>query len=653
MDEQQPNTTPPTPQSPETLSVSGVNLVPEPLPQLIEPLPQIPTISLWEKIKVFFSSTLGKTITFTALFLGITTYILTSSNSVLFKGSFNSNDLGSFNAADQGGVATSAAEAPVVTDAQREISALPNNMLSDEVVDRNATAAIGNRAKSDATIDTSIVGTNSGRNLATISQQDLINQRTIIPDGVNNTTILPRTDDGAPSPILTPSAPTGLTATCGDKDVTLRWIPVVHGGAPITYKLRVDDLSNGWSKENSILPPNTGDTFINDTPTLYTFPPKLDQEYKWWVSATDGTTESAISNGANFTCKSPITRPTAINPTGLEGSKTVIPPTQTTPPAPTLCGDNEYFVKSGASGTCQKIPAYKGAAGQSDFICGLYKAMIDDAASYKLNELTKKSLQSSLTLQCKVAAVATPPAPTLCGDNEYFAKSGTSGACQKIIVYQGTAGQSDAMCKAYYKNILDGVENKLNETTKKSLATSIAECKAIPAVGQPPVTPPKQLLCPLGTHLPFGLGTIPSDCKLLPSIQGLKGIKVKVVCEDLTKLATQGPLLKMDPATEQQLLKTINGKECNKKIVPKYSGNQNEEKKPPVQEKVKTVYVNQSAKNQAPPIDKSAVASITPLHPVAGANLPSATSETGPAIWIYGIGAALSYFTARKTKKRK
>ncbi len=657
MDEPQVNITPaptstPLITPPETSSGSGVTLVPDAPAPLIEPLPQIPTTTLWERIKLFFSSGLGKTITFTVLFLGITAYILTSSNSVLFKGQFPMG-------ADQGNGLTPPSDIPLISEEQSQVSQLPPGALDDNPVDKKASEAItsSGTTPNTTTIDKNLItggalnGAIIGANLGTISQQDLINQNAVTGDIANNTSFISPTDDGAAGPPVTPGQATNLEASCSSdaKKITFTWAaPTGYVGVgTLAYTLKVIGKKMDGSAGEDFTIPTTSATKAE-------FEVKEEQKHTWSISTLwNGKAVSSVAGAGDPVCGPKKITQTVTTPTPepLKASDSAVNIANITPASltPTPCGNNEYFVKTATGGTCQKVPAYKGAAGQSEFICGLYEAMLGDVNGYKLNQVTQESLKAATasTLKCKTAPVVT--APTLCADNEYFAKSGTSGACQKIITYQGTAGQSDAMCKSYYKAILDDATNKLNETTKKNLATWITECKAVP--GAVVVTPPKPVLCPLGTYLPSGLGTIPLNCQPLPSIGGVKGIKIKVVCEDLTKLAAQGPLLKMDPATEQQLLKTINGKECGKKVVPKNSGNQKQEEKPVVKEKI--VYVNQAPKNLPPPIDQSAIASVAPQHPVAGPSLPSATSETGPAIWIYGIGAAMSYLAGRRKKNRK
>lgn len=533
-------------------------------------------LSLWQKILGFFSSTLGKTLIFTILFLGIGGYILASSNTVLWKGSAAPGEI-DFSSQN---IRTAADE--VIN--QNNVRPTSQSMPIDP--SRSIPGPTGNVAVLDTTIPDNQNPLSRG-----ISQQDLINQGSVNPNLLNpNNNLISPTDDGAPSPNLTPGAATGLMATCSSdkKQLTLSWTaPTGYiGQGTLAYSFSaIGKKADGTAGNTSIYQPST-------TEVKQELAVSEEQIFIWSVKTLWNGQAIANADGTPVTCgpKSAVNsavlgliggatdsgvklaKPDAsgimnlINDTSKPAASSSTP-VNNPPATPTICGNNEYFVQDSTKGSCQKIPAFIGAAGQSEFICGIYSQILQDPTGYKINDATKLILEGSLKNQCKM------PIPAK------------------------------------------------KEEPKKD-----------------PLKDPLATVCPTGKYL--ASGAIPADCKPIPSTAGLTAYPLEVACNQLKIIANQAPLLKMDTNTEQMVLQEINSEKCTPKKIE-------ESKKEVAKKEEPKKEVAGTTKKPTETLATHEVAHVTPTHPTAG-YAPKATSETGPAIWIYGIGAAISYFATRR-----
>ena len=109
-----------------------------------------------------------------------------------------------------------------------------------------------------------------------------------------------------PPVIITPTPPTGLTASCSTDEAkaTLAWNAV--SGAT-NYHVRIDDTQNnsascasGWFCSD---PPDK--LLDNYTPTSYTANITAGQAYKWWVHSVNSAGYSAQTEGT-FSCTIPV-----------------------------------------------------------------------------------------------------------------------------------------------------------------------------------------------------------------------------------------------------------------------------------------------------------------------------------------------------------
>lgn len=523
------------------------------------------------------------------------------------------------------------------------------------------------------------------------------------------------------SPPPPPTAPTEVCAA-GGKTATLRWIAPTYS-ASLTYTVRVDNLKNGWALENSPLPINPGDTVAKNLPPMYDATIDPGQEYKWWVTAVNQQNqESTILNGTNFKCQSASALLGLLGGSSTSGTDIKLakpnnaqilnlfqdgsPGTGTTP-----CGDNQYFVADGTDptkGSCQPVPDYKGAAGQSVFICGLYQTFVDDA-SYKINDATKASLKTAIANKCLVSGQVPPQPKALCDAGQY-SKTGDTTKCIAVPSILNLTGDTlKTTCDAI--KVINSTPDafKMDAATKSKIGSDANSTACNPSA--------PQTLCDTGKYLPTGKSLIPSECTATPSIANLTGDTLKTTCAQIKSLYDLGATkTKMNPQTIDDMLKVFNGDQCKIKEDkfatlcpagkypegsavpgsckdlpnpnPKTAGeltssckvysdilsagkdkNMDTNTVSDVKGKVdgicKISFVNntqggQTAKvtqpKKQPEVMKTGdIANVTPVHPVAGKSAPKKTSSTGPEMWIYGIGMGLSYgITAiRKRKNRK
>lgn len=581
-----------------------------PTPQMTPPQLKMPSLSLenelmeedsslWQKTLRFFRSTFGKILLFTALFLFIAAYILTTSNVVLFQGQF-SRGVETFDTFNETAVSTeNITQTPTAEDIGTTRSI--NNNANPFIGASGDTAQPEGSRSTSPVVDTSITAINADRNGTVIERSPSTIDSTILDTSLRNqiassgSIINPGVDDGAAAPVLPPATPTGLTATCSPDNslATLRWMPV--SGA--TYQLRIDNAKNTWIKEGSAAQKNEGDIIEDDLAlTVYSFKPELGQEYKWWMYTNANNLQSAQAVGPAFTCG---TKPLELATiTGVYPSGSQINPIDTTSqitainpnPAgsvytmtPALCGNDEYYVTDSdpAKSGCKKIPTYQGATAQSDFICGFYATILSDPVGYRINEFTKATLQTGVNSQCKSSTVVQP--------------------------------------------------TKINTT-------------------------PTAQYCPNGQYLS---GTqIPADCKTLPSITGLTGDSLKLACSQLKSLYDQGPTLKINNDTFMGLLSVVNGPLCSPQspvsntVTGTNAPDTTSETDANVSENTQTNVVTGAPKvtqtsGKLVALNNQEFGSVVPQHPVAGKK-PHRSAETGPEIWIYGVGALGSYFSMRR-----
>lgn len=679
------------------------------------------TDSKWEKIINFFKSTIGKIFIFTTLFLGIAFYILTTSNAVLFQGKISGSEgLISRSQLDTAGAVLPTGTATIDT---------------SKILDQNL--VIGN------------------------TQNDLIaNSNTIDPNMTLNDPGMPgvinTVDDGAAAPIIYPAAPTALTKVCAadGKSVTLRWLPPVYF-TPLTYDLRVDNLKNGWAKENSPLPTNPGDIVDNDlTAGVYMADIDPNQEYKWWVHATgenDLVGEDAM--GVNFSCPGNAPAFNFINPAintdlfaGLltpaapenlkatcepsskwvelswtsgnssttdtykvsvfdqSATSDVLPKSGTTglmtyqysnpkpnqlytwrvnavgtngklsdqktseftcagtavvtpfvPPSQlggtTVCPDNKYFVTDSnpAKSACKNIPAYQGAAVQSDFICELYTKIAGDAVAYKINNVTMETLQKRITSQCKDAVQPKKdPIPTVCPTGAFLNGSTIPADCKAVPIISGLTGDALWLMCGQLKTLYEvGPAIKMSNQTMDDILKTVNGQTCLNAKAPAETTK----LCPANTF-PFG-SSIPADCQKLPGIDLLKSqTDISNICKIYKNILVVGKDKKMNVDTVKGMKEQISKPYCDSKLYPD-NGNTEDGSGEVKSSEEKVSGGKKTKSKELQVLENQATGNVTPSHPVAGKQKPHGTASTGPEMWIYGIGVVMSYYGARRKKSRK
>lgn len=605
-------------------------------------------LSWFGKLVNFFKSTVGKILIFTVLFLGISGYIVYSSNTVLFKGSagVNPTDLVSPTADQQ------------ITRTQISDIVQPINNKANPFIGNNAIPAPG----AGSTIDTSFANPLLTPSVNTLSQSQL----DAIKNASNLNTIGNQIPGATPevTGTVTPDMPTALTAVCSSDNTktTLRWMPVKNV-SPVAYELYVYDLSNKGKIDALPFSPKP-----NLTATVYDFQPKAGQEYMWWVIATSGGLRSAQADGKNFTCG---TKPLLINPNQvIDPNQSFIQPIDKNIFANIfnvgttgLCGDNQYYVpdsdptKSG----CKNIPSYVGGAGQSDLICGLYSTILADPVGYKLNDVTKKTLNAGVASQCKNGQAQV----------QSICPTGKFGADCSSVVPSVTGLSVDAAkstCTHLQNMYNDATALKMNSTTMADILQTLNGPTCKPAGTQTNTNTNAAKICPAGQY-PV-TADVPGSCQSLPNFNLLKNKDEFIsACTLYKSILSAGKDAYMDPKTVQDIANAANGIVCGEQF---FSGSGNVTGGTVANDQTSggavtgdgAVSGNQVAgqtSGQAgnvngskfQPMQSQDTGNIVPVHPVAGKNTPHKSASTGPEMWIYSIGAAVSYFSTRKKKTNK
>ncbi|MBP7898552.1 hypothetical protein KAZ92_01215 [Candidatus Gracilibacteria bacterium] len=582
-------------------------------------------LSWFGKLVNFFKSTVGKILIFTVLFLGISGYIVYSSNTVLFKGSagVDPTDLIRQTVDQQ----ITRAQIPTATD--------PINNKANPFIGSNAIPTPG----ASPTIDTSFANPLLTPSVSQLSQSQLDAIKSL-----SNLNTIGNQIPGATQEVtgtVTPDMPTALTAVCSSDNTktTLRWMPVKNV-SPVAYELYVYDLSNKGKIDALPFSPKP-----NLTTTVYDFQPKPGQEYMWRVIATSGGLRSAQADGKNFTCG---TKPLLINP------NQVIDPN---------CGDNQYYVpdsdptKSG----CKNIPSYVGGASQSDLICGLYSTILADPVGYKLNDVTKKTLNAGVASQCKNGQAQV----------QSICPTGKFGADCSSVVPSVTGLSVDAAkstCTHLQNMYNDATALKMNSTTMADILQTLNGPTCKPAGTQTNTNTNAAKICPAGQY-PV-TADVPGSCQSLPNFNLLKNKDEFIsACTLYKSILSAGKDAYMDPKTVQDIANAANGIVCGEQF---FSGSGNvtggtvaddqtsggavtgdgaaSDNQVAGQTSGQTGNVNGS---KFQPMQSQDTGNIVPVHPVAGKNTPHKSASTGPEMWIYSIGAAVSYFSTRKKKTNK
>ncbi len=612
-------------------------------------------LSWFGKLMNFFKSTIGKVLMFTVLFLGISGYIVYSSNTVLFKGSagVSPTDLISRTTDQQ----TTRTQIPATTD--------PINNKANPFIGKDAIPTPG----TGSTIDTTgLLDPSTTPIISQLSQSQL--------DAIKSAPGVNTIDNQTPTPNVTPEItgtvtpfrPTGLTAVCSadNTKATLRWLPVTNV-SPVAYELYVYDLSNKGKIDALPFSPKP-----NLTTTVYDFQPKLGQEYQWWVIAVSGGLRSSQANGKNFTCG---TNPLFIDPNQtINPNQTLIQPIDTSMFASIfkvgtsgLCGDNQYYVadsdptKSG----CKNIPSYVGGAGQSDLICGLYSTILADPVGYKLNEVTKKTLNAGIASQCKNGqAQAQNQGQTLCPTGKFGPDC--SSTVPSVTGLSGDAAKS--VCTHLQNTYNNATALKVNATTMADILKTLNGPVCKPTGTQTSTNTNTAKVCPAGQY-PVTTD-VPGSCQSLPNFNLLKNKDEFVsACTLYKSILSAGKDAYMDPKTVQDIANAANGIVCSPQF---FSGSgsvtggtvADSQTNGGVVAGGESTSGNQVAGQTSGQTGKVSgsgfqamqsqdIGNVVPAHPVAGKNTPHKSASTGPEMWIYGIGAAASYFSARRKKTNK